>query len=215
MHKSALVFTALLLAACGSTRETDGDEVPVQMYVTSARPAPEVSGVRRVDVTVSEVWIHLVGKAEMGRASEGASLDPESGQCLSEVGEIVPCAPAGESTDTLSTGWHRICDQPSSFDLLSLAAGQPVPICASVRVTSGKLTQIRLVLSRAVIVWEDGTESELRIPSSGKTGLKIVGLARQLDPGTGKVTVDFDGLSSIHWAGGDYVMRPTLRLAGD
>ncbi|MHB1141879.1 MAG: DUF4382 domain-containing protein [Sulfuricaulis sp.] len=109
---------------------------------------------------------------------------------------------------------------PKRIDLLAQSGGDAEVLLDNFILPSGRYNWIRLMVDAVAgmqdsyIVLPDDSEHELEIPSGAQTGLK---LNRGFDVPTGgnaDFTIDFDLRKSVHVTGtGEYMLRPTLRLA--
>jgi uncharacterized protein DUF4382 len=108
---------------------------------------------------------------------------------------------------------------PKQLDLLALSGGQAETLLDHFTLAAGRYDWIRLMVDTAgvrdsFIVLLDGTEHELDIPSGDQTGLKLNRGFSVPAGGSADFTIDFDLRKSVHLTGtGEYLLRPTLRLA--
>ena len=107
---------------------------------------------------------------------------------------------------------------PKQLDLLSLSGGQAETLLDHFTLTAGRYDWIRLMVDTAgthdsyIVV--AGVEHELSIPSGDQTGLKLNRGFNVPARGSADFTIDFDLRKSVHVTGtGEYMLRPTLRLA--
>jgi hypothetical protein len=128
---------------------------------------------------------------------------------------------------TSENGWRVVeeYEGPKKFDLLELQRGNS-ELLGSFELEAGTYTQIRFMLDAPVrgggppsnpgsyLVFEDGTEQNLFVPSGAQTGYKAVGTFTVPMNGTVEVTADFDVRKSVIKAGksGKYILKPTIRL---
>ena len=109
------------------------------------------------------------------------------------------------------SGWMTIAETARKYDLLELQNGitavildSPLPI--------GTYTQIRLELSQDNEVVVNGLSYPLKVPSGTETGIKLI---TPFDINEGKmveVTLDFDAEKSVIAAGGDYHLKPVIKV---
>jgi hypothetical protein len=108
---------------------------------------------------------------------------------------------------------------PKQLDLRALTGGEAEVLLDEFMLPAGHYSWIRLMvdtggLQDSYIVLLGGADYELTIPSGSETGLK---LNRGIDVpagGSANFTIDFDLRKSVHVTGsGEYMLRPTLRLA--
>jgi hypothetical protein len=112
-------------------------------------------------------------------------------------------------------------EAPKQIDLLALSGGLSDVLLNGFVLPAGHYSWIRLMVDTAgihdsYIVVLGGADYELTIPSGSETGLK---LNRGIDitaGGNADFTIDFDLRKSVHVTGtGEYMLRPTLRLANN
>lgn len=98
------------------------------------------------------------------------------------------------------------------YDLLDFQNGIDTLI-AMADIQLGRIREVRLILGDNNTVVVDGETHELKIPSSGQSGLKIKACL-DLGPMTEfDLLLDFDAGESIHRTGnGKYIMRPVIKL---
>jgi hypothetical protein len=126
--------------------------------------------------------------------------------------------PADATKTVLSETACTTPPAPKQLDLLTLSGGQADFLLDDFTLTAGHYSWIRLMVDTAdpldsyIVV--SGTPHELTIPSGMQTGMK---LNRGFDVpagGSADFTIDFDLRKSVHVTGtGEYMLRPTLRLA--
>jgi hypothetical protein len=107
---------------------------------------------------------------------------------------------------------------PKRLDLLALSGGLAETLLNSFTLPAGHYAWIRLMVdtagTRDSCIVVGGTEHELTIPSGDETGLKLNRGFDVPDGGSADFTIDFDLRKSVHVTGtGEYLLRPTLRLA--
>lgn len=108
---------------------------------------------------------------------------------------------------------------PKQIDLLALNSGLADTLLGAYTLPAGHYNWMRLMVDTvgvhdSYIVVSGGADHELTIPSADLTGLK---LNRGFDVpagGSANFTLDFDLRKSVHVTGmGEYILRPTLRIA--
>ncbi|MDH5766106.1 MAG: DUF4382 domain-containing protein, partial [Gammaproteobacteria bacterium] len=111
-------------------------------------------------------------------------------------------------------------DQPQQIDLLSLQAGRTEFLLENIRVPAGKYNWIRLHVNAirdfdfdSYIELNDGQQHELDIPSGDERGLQIIHDIEVEANGSVNFVIDFDLRKSIVEAGGNYSLKPVLRIA--
>jgi hypothetical protein len=107
---------------------------------------------------------------------------------------------------------------PKQLDLLALSGGQAQTLLDHFTLAAGRYDWIRLMVDTAgtrdsyIVVL--GVAHELNIPSGDQTGLKLNRGFSVPAGGSADFTIDFDLRKSVHLTGtGEYMLRPTLRLA--
>lgn len=116
---------------------------------------------------------------------------------------------------------------PKRFDLLALTGGEAELLLETFVLPAGRYNWIRLMVDTdgeddsCIDVDKDGVDGichELTIPSNDQTGLKLNRGFVVPAGGSADFTIDFDLRKSVHFTGndpatGEYMLRPTLRLA--
>lgn len=115
---------------------------------------------------------------------------------------------------------------PKRFDLLALTGGEAELLLETFVLPAGRYNWIRLMVDTdaeddsCIDVDKDGMVGtgamchELTIPSNDQTGLKLNRGFVVPAGGSADFTIDFDLRKSVHVTGtGEYMLRPTLRLA--
>ena len=130
-------------------------------------------------------------------------------------------------SDTPDGSWTKLIGVERTCDLKRLETS-PDALGAGT-LTSGHYTQIRLVVSRAVVYFDNPTTSvdackvtppDSPVPTGGFAAVTIpsgeVKLNREFevpDAGATTVTIDFDGEKSVHQTGsGQYMMSPVISV---
>jgi hypothetical protein len=112
--------------------------------------------------------------------------------------------------------WETVFEGSRTFNLLSLANVPDVtqlPHLVDDGLPAGHYTQLRLIVSSANLVMEDGTTHPVVIPSGADTGLKALpfDIASKQDT---VLVLDFDVAQSVNLQGdGTYKLTPVIRLA--
>jgi hypothetical protein len=107
---------------------------------------------------------------------------------------------------------------PKRLDLLMLSGGLAETLLNPFTLPAGHYNWIRLTVdtagTRDSYIVVGGVEHELTIPSGDETGLKLNRGFNVPAGGSADFTIDFDLRKSVHLTGtGEYLLRPTLRLA--
>lgn len=106
-------------------------------------------------------------------------------------------------------GWITVSSSAQTYDLLELKNENKVVVLKDAMLKTGTYTQTRLVISKVVVVDEQG-EHDAKLPSNE---LKIVGNVVVEENSTSSVTFDFIADESLHITGnGEYIMAPVIQL---
>jgi hypothetical protein len=168
-----------------------------------------------------------VGFASTGQALTAATADAGAGPHLFLTVARVDVHVAGEgspddddhpggvaggpSSPPSDGGWITVFSGAAKVDLLDTGAVET--FLGSAATPSGKITQIRLILSDAT--WTDGTiSSPVACPSCSQTGLKIVTMGKLVVPagGTLHVTLDLDREHSISSTSQGFRLDPVVKI---
>ena len=149
----------------------------------------------------------------------GLELQPADGQRIT----LYYCEDPADSTKTVvSESACTTPPKPKQIDLLALNGGLADSLLDSFTLPAGRYNWIRLMVDTddlfdSYIVIPDGMHvmnHELTIPSGAQTGLKLNRGFTVPAGGSADFTIDFDLRKSVHVTGtGEYMLRPTLRLA--
>lgn len=113
------------------------------------------------------------------------------------------------SVHSASEGWVTVSSEPQSFDLLKLKAEASQELLADVKLKEGSYQQLRLDISKVVVV-DDKGEHQAKLPSGE---LKIVGDLVVTAGATSTATFDFIADESLHVTGnGEYILAPVVQL---
>lgn len=108
-----------------------------------------------------------------------------------------------------SEGWVTISSISQTYDLLELRDENKVVVMEDAMLKTGTYTQTRLVISKIIVVDNEG-EHEAKLPSNE---IKIVGNVVVEENSTSAVTFDFIADESLHTTGNDgYIMAPVIQL---
>lgn len=106
-------------------------------------------------------------------------------------------------------GWVNVSNEQKTFDLLKLKAEASQALLADVQLKEGTYQQVRLDISKVVVVDAQG-EHEAKLPSGE---LKIVGDLVVTANATSTATFDFIADESLHLTGnGEYILAPVVQL---
>jgi len=113
-------------------------------------------------------------------------------------------------------------EEAKSIDLVALQGSNSAILLDDQIIDSGSYEWIRLAVNaeqgvRDSYMITDGQEIELRIPSGGETGLKLVSGFTVATGGAANFTIDFDVRKSITNAPGlpEAILKPALRLVNN
>ena len=122
-------------------------------------------------------------------------------------------------------GWLVLCSETHTIYLLDFQSGKFTPVCAhavadggteeaAIDVPAGNISQLRLHVTAAQLVFSDGTPSAtLVVPSGATSGLKIDVNRSVPTGGTLELKLDFNAASSITKLGnGTYHLKPVLSV---
>jgi hypothetical protein len=120
---------------------------------------------------------------------------------------LAPGSANESAEDNESTGWVTVVEDPVQYDLIAIKDVKKV--LGSKNLSTGKYTQVRLSVDKAVVTIE-GVEHDLSVPS------EKIKLIHGFDIEAGKtttLTLDFDAAESIKSTSKDnYVMNPTIKI---
>jgi len=196
---SIVLFASFLTAACG------GGSATGQLKISLTDAPTDLANVSKVNVTFDEVRVHDDASASLpdaGAPDAGAAEDGSNG-----------------------SGWIVLCTEKKTVDLLSLTGGLFTPLCSQpgadggmeelpIEVPAGNISQVRLHLVGAQLVFNDGTpDTGLTVPSGSTSGLKVDVNQTVAKGATLEIKLDFDAAQSIHKLGnGKYLMQPVIRV---
>jgi hypothetical protein len=107
-----------------------------------------------------------------------------------------------------------ISDEDMEFDLLELRNGLTAEL-ADVEVPDGDYSQLRILVDEeAMLVFDDGSEEILKVPSGSQTGIKVLFPSFTINDDTEVVlTIDFDAARSFVQSGGSgkYIFKPVIK----
>lgn len=111
--------------------------------------------------------------------------------------------------ESSSGGWVTVGSMPKQYDLLKLRDSGAISLYADSNIKAGTYNQIRLHVSRVVVI-ANGEEKEAKLPSGE---LKIVGKFVVNVGKTSTVVVDFLADKSLHVTGiGEFVFAPVIAV---
>ena|SRR3989475_2622449 len=196
----AVLLCSVLGGSCGGSSAGMG-----QLKISLTDAPSDLSNVSQVNVTFDEIRVH----------DDASTSSPDGG---------APDAGASEDGSN-GSGWIALCSDTQTIDLLALTGGRFTPLCsrpaadggvetAPVDVPAGNISQVRLHLVGAQLVFNDATPSaDLKVPSGTTSGLKIDVNQTVPQGGVLEIKLDFDAAQSIHKTGnGKYIMQPVIRV---
>ena len=176
-----------------------------QVKISLTDAPSDLTNVSQVNVTFDEIRVH----------DDASTSSPDGG---------APDAGASEDGSN-GSGWIVLCTDTQTIDLLSLTGGRFTPLCSRtatdggveevpVDVPAGNISQVRLHLVSAQLVFNDGTPTtDVTVPSGTTSGLKIDVNQTVPQAGALEIKLDFNAAQSIHKTGnGKYLMQPVIRV---
>ncbi|MDH5367883.1 MAG: DUF4382 domain-containing protein [Cyclobacteriaceae bacterium] len=119
------------------------------------------------------------------------------------------------STGNQSSGWMTMENVNAGvYNLLDFSNGIDT-VLADTELSSGKISQIRFILGNNNSVVIDGVEYAMSTPSAQTSGLKLNLHADILEGITYKVLLDFDAARSVVQRGGNFSLKPTIRVVSE
>ena len=116
-----------------------------------------------------------------------------------------------------SNGVTTISNSPQTFDLLALQNVDAVIGTASL--PPGNYTQIRLIVSSASVVDNNGVTHAVTVPSGSQTGIKLVDNFTITQGQLTAITLDFNAAQSIVQTGNSaspqgirYILKPVIKV---
>ena len=108
-----------------------------------------------------------------------------------------------------------LSDEDQDFNLLELQNGLTATL-ADVEVPEDEYNQIRILVDEdATLVFNDGSEEELKVPSGSQTGIKVLFPSFEINDESDLVvlTIDFDVEDSFVDAGasGKFLFKPVIK----
>jgi len=107
-----------------------------------------------------------------------------------------------------TAGWAVVLSQSKTFDLMDLKEQGIKAFLGNTTLGAGKYTQIRLMISSANLEIS-GVKQALKTPSNT---LKLIKPFTVSSGKTTTLTLDFDAEASVHQAGSQYIMKPTIKV---
>jgi hypothetical protein len=105
--------------------------------------------------------------------------------------------------------WTTVSSEQQTFDLLQLKAEGTTAVLADVNISNGNYTEMRLEISKVVVVDDEG-EHEAKLPSGE---LKFKGDITVEGNSTSTAVFDFIADESLHVTGnGKYILAPVVKV---
>lgn len=192
-YRFVILTLAVGAVACGGSGQ-------IQLSLTDA-PADLVN-VSQVNITLDEIRVHDDASSSVPDGGSDAARDGVDGR-----------------------GWIVLCTDTQTVDLMKLTNGRFTPLCTRpaadggfesrpIEVPAGRISQLRLHLVSAQLVFNDGTPpASLTVPSGPTSGLKINVDRDVPNGGILELKLDFNAASSINKQGdGTYKLSPVLTV---
>lgn len=180
MKRNLLLVAPLFLVACGGgslSVDINSDDAAENTSLSSTRSslgeAVDLTTVKSVKVTVSEIWVHVEDK------------DVKTDEAGDDKVE-------GSKIDDSSKHWEQVSSSENTFDLMTVRNDATKPL-GDLAVPTGKITQIRLKLKGTAAEGSDkyriagaveeanGTVCDLIVPASAiNPGVKIDGVFKAM-----------------------------------
>jgi len=189
-----VVFALVAVAGCGS----GSGQIKMSMTDTPS----DLVNVSQVNITLDEIRVH----------DDASSSAPDGG-------------PAAADDGVDGKGWIVLCTNVQTMDLMQLTNGRFTPLCLQavadggvesrpIDVPAGHISQLRLHLTSAQLLFNDGTPTAtLAVPSGSTSGLKINVDRTVPSGGVLELKLDFNAASSINKQGnGTYKLTPVLTV---
>jgi hypothetical protein len=201
IRSSIAVVVLALVGGCGSSGGTG------QLKASMTDAPTDLTNVKSVLVTINSVRVHDDASTTSGDAGDTT----DGGSSVADGGTVTDDGTSG-------SGWLELCTNTAgeTFDLMTLTNGNSTALCGGALLTlpAGRISQARLGVASAKLVFTDGTSQMLTIPSGSETGLKL-----NIDedvPAGGTLEIKFDFVASdsiVATGNGKYILKPVLRLA--
>jgi hypothetical protein len=180
MKRNLLLVAPLFLVACGGgslSLDINSDDAAENTSLSSVRSSlgetVDLTTVKSVKVTVSEIWAHVEDK------------DVKTDEAGDDKVE-------GSKIDDSSKHWEQVSSTENTFDLMTVRNDATKPL-GDLAVPAGKITQIRLKLKGTAAEGSDkyriagaveeanGTVCDLIVPASAiNPGVKIEGVFKAM-----------------------------------
>ena len=191
-------FFLLCLASCAVACGGGSGQIRLSLTDTPA----DLVNVSQVNITLDEIRVHDDASSSVPDGGPNAAQDGVNGQ-----------------------GWIVLCTDTQTVDLMQLTNGRFTPMCARpaadggmesrpIDVPAGRISQLRLHLVSAQLVFNDGTPpASLTVPSGSTSGLKINVDRDVPSGGVLDLKLDFNAASSINkQVNGTYTLTPVLSV---
>ncbi len=128
-----------------------------------------------------------------------------------QVNIVVDRVDVLKAENDTASGWITVNSTPATYDLLKLRNGVSA-VLGSTELEPGWYNQIRLLIGSGNNVVISGVQNPLTIPSGSQTGIKLIHRFEIVPGQTAEMTLDFDASRSVHRAGLNYMLKPTIRI---
>lgn len=179
MKRNLLFAAPLFLAACGGgslSLDINSDDAAENTTLSSVRSSlgetVDLTTVKSVKVTVSEIWVHVEDKVTQGDLGD----DKVEGSKVEDSGK----------------SWEQVSSEERTFDLMTVRNDATKPL-GDLTVPEGKITQMRLKLKgtaeegtdkyriAGAVEETNGTVCDLIVPKSAiNPGVKIEGIFKAM-----------------------------------
>ncbi len=201
---SILVITLFLVNGCNTpTPETIDSTGTLNLQITDAKP--ETLNITALEVIISNIQVHTAGgNLELVCTNETVieEICNNDTTICENVSQLVETC----ENVTDEAGWSTVVEGPVTYDLIQIKDVKE--FLGSKEFEAGKYTQIRLSVDSAKL-FLSGEEASLTIPSEK---IKLVKNFDIVANQTTTLTLDFDAEKSVHKAGENYIMRPTIKV---
>ena len=131
-------------------------------------------------------------------------------------------------SDNGNSGWRTVATPMKTYNLLKLINGV-TEVLGSNELATGVYHQIRLIIGKIAesenningvphpyanyVVFDDGSEEPLKIPSGYNTGIKLVHNFEVVENNSVELLLDFEACKSVVETGsGKYLLKPTIKV---
>ncbi len=163
-----------------------------------------VQTVTSLTVTITKVEVHLAHVGIPGSRNENNGNSSPTSTHSSLSGTPPP------STNQDVDKWEVLkSNAPQTVDLVQLAKNNSLSSLGITKLANGRYTEIRLYVSTASAILQDGAKVTLTIPGSANI-VRIVQPFVINSARTTTLTIDFDAQNSVIHAGNVYILKPVV-----